>query len=174
VGVGLSFAGIYLVVAHANQQGATLFGNVLIVGALAAWTAYTIGSRVLLKNHSPMVVTGFTMIIGGALYLPLGFLSLANLDWRSISVLAWTGLIYSAALAFVVAYLIWYTGVQRLGNSRTSLYSNLVPIVAMTVAAIWLAEPLTVRKLLGAAAVLCGLALTRIELDPGGASGDSP
>jgi drug/metabolite transporter (DMT)-like permease len=174
VGAGLSFSGIYLVVAHASQYGATLLGDVLIAGALVAWTVYTIGSRVLLRRHSPLVVTGFTMIIGGSLYLPFGLRSLMQLQWTSISALAWVGLIYSAALAFVVAYLIWYTGVQRLGNSRTSLYSNLVPVVAMTVAAIWLAEPLTIRKLIGAVAVLGGLALTRIEAGSGSPPADNP
>ena len=62
--------------------------------------------------------------------------------------------------------MIWYTAVQRLGNSRTSLYSNVVPLVAMGVAALTIGEPLTVRKLLGAVAVLTGLALTRVELRP--------
>jgi drug/metabolite transporter (DMT)-like permease len=42
------------------------------------------------------------------------------------------------------------------------MYSNGVPIVAMIVAAIWLGEPLTSAKIIGAAAVLSGVALTRI------------
>ena len=77
--------------------------------------------------------------------------------------MAWIGMIYSSIFALVIAYLIWYTGVQRLGNSHTSLYSNVVPIIAMAIAALVLGEPLTARKITGAAAVLGGLALTRME-----------
>ena len=96
-------------------------------------------------------------------YLPLGIPSLLWLDWSRVSAMAWVGMVYSAVFALVVAYLIWYTAVQRIGNSRTSLYSNVVPLVAMTIAALTIAEPLTARKIAGAAAVLVGLALTRVE-----------
>ncbi len=41
------------------------------------------------------------------------------------------------------------------------MYSNLVPIVAMGVAAVWLGEALTVAKVIGATTVLGGVALTR-------------
>lgn len=162
-GVLLSFAGIYLVVSQEQGAGATRLGDLMIAGALLMWAAFTIGSRPLLSRHSPLVLTGFTMMIGAAGYLPLGIPSLVRLDWPAVSGMAWIGMIYSSVFALVVAYLIWYTGVQHLGNSHTSLYSNLVPIVAMAIAALVLGEPLTMRKMAGAAAVLAGLALTRVQ-----------
>jgi drug/metabolite transporter (DMT)-like permease len=162
-GVLLSFLGIYLVIAQHPGEGATRVGDLMIAAALVAWTAFTIGSRPLLSRHSPLALTGFTMIIGAAGYIPLGVPSLLRLDWSTVSVTAWVGMIYSSIFALVIAYLIWYTGVQRLGNSHTSLYSNVVPIIAMAIAAFVLGEPLTARKITGAAAVLGGLALTRME-----------
>jgi drug/metabolite transporter (DMT)-like permease len=162
-GVLISFVGIYIVVSQARQDGATLLGDLLVVGAVATWAAYTIGSRPLLSRYSPLVVTGFTMIVGAFGYLPLGVPSLRRLDWSAVSGMAWVGMVYSAVFALVVAYLIWYTAVQRIGNSRTSLYSNVVPLVAMTIAALTIGEPLTARKIAGAVAVLVGLALTRVE-----------
>jgi drug/metabolite transporter (DMT)-like permease len=75
----------------------------------------------------------------------------------------WIALLYSALFSLVIAYLIWYTAVQRVGSSRTSVYSNVTPIVAMLIAAIFLGEPITAAKVAGAAAVLGGVAITRIE-----------
>jgi drug/metabolite transporter (DMT)-like permease len=46
------------------------------------------------------------------------------------------------------------------------VYSNAIPIVAMLVAALWLGEPLTPVKLVGAAAVIGGVAFTRISGRP--------
>jgi drug/metabolite transporter (DMT)-like permease len=43
------------------------------------------------------------------------------------------------------------------------MYSNVTPLVAMGVAAMWLSEPITTRKLIGAAAVIAGLAVTKLE-----------
>ena len=64
--------------------------------------------------------------------------------------------------ALVVAYMIWYAAVQRIGSARTSVYSNTIPIFALAVAAIWLGEPLGAGKLVGAALVLAGVGLMRI------------
>ena len=49
-------------------------------------------------------------------------------------------MVASSLLALALAYMIWYTAVQRIGSARTAVYSNLTPIVAMIVAAIWLGE----------------------------------
>jgi drug/metabolite transporter (DMT)-like permease len=163
-GVALSLAGIYLVVGQANQRGASLTGDLLIVGAMLCWAAYTVGSRPLLERHSPLLVTGFSMVIGSALYAPLGLPALLGLEWAAVSGWAWLLLVYSAVFALVVAYLIWYTAVQRVGNTRTSIYSNVVPLVAIAVAAVVLDEPITARKIAGAAAILAGVVLTRLEL----------
>jgi drug/metabolite transporter (DMT)-like permease len=78
-------------------------------------------------------------------------------------VAGWLGLLYSAVFALVVSYLIWYTAVQRVGNSRTSIYSNVVPLVAISVAALVLGESIALRQILGAAAILGGVAVTRLE-----------
>ena len=80
-----------------------------------------------------------------------------------VSTAGWVGIIYSALFSLVAAYVIWYTAVQKLGGGRTSMYSNFVPMVAMTMAAIVLGEPLTATKLVGASAILSGVALTRLE-----------
>ena len=68
----------------------------------------------------------------------------------------------SAVLALNVAYLIWYTSVQRIGNVRTSAYSNFIPLVAMSVATVVLGESITAPKLAGAGAILAGVVITRI------------
>jgi len=52
---------------------------------------------------------------------------------------------------------------QRLGNTRTSVYSNMVPLVAMVVAWGWLGEDIGAMKLVGAGAIILGVALTKIQ-----------
>ena len=66
-------------------------------------------------------------------------------------------------------YTIWYVAVRQIGSARTAAYSNLIPVVAMASAVLFLGEPLEVRKVLGAAAVLAGVALRARGGDGGGA-----
>jgi drug/metabolite transporter (DMT)-like permease len=163
-GVGLSFVGVYLVVASGSGlDGAGLWGDLATMVAVWCWAWYTIGARSLLLRYSPLQVTTYSMMVGTVFFLPFGVPDLLRLDWAAVSPWAWVALVASGVLALSVSYLIWYTAVQRMGSARTSIYSNLVPVMAMVVAATWLNEPIGWAKLAGAALILAGLALTRIE-----------
>jgi drug/metabolite transporter (DMT)-like permease len=72
-------------------------------------------------------------------------------------------MLWSSTFCLVIAYVVWYTGVQRLGATRTSAYSNLTPIAAMAVAWLWLGETVTLGQGVGAAAILGGVFLTRLS-----------
>ena len=160
----LSAFGIYLVVGHgAAVIRASLGGDLMMLAAVLCWSAATVGSRPLLARHSPLVVTGYSMAIGSALYVPFAWVALRDLAWRDVSASAWWSIVFSAVFALCVAYMIWYTAVQRLGNTRTSVYSNMVPLVAMVVAWGWLGEHIGAMKIAGAGAIILGVALTKIQ-----------
>ena len=163
IGAAISAIGIYLVVGRgASFGGATLRGDLLVICSVACWVAFTLGAGSLIKRHSPLYVTGMTMVYGGVPYVVMALPQILRVPWDTVSAWTFAALVLSALLALNLAYVIWYMGVQRLGAARTSIYSNGVPIVAMAVAAVWLGEPLTWNKLLGAAAVLSGVLLTRL------------
>jgi drug/metabolite transporter (DMT)-like permease len=163
VGAAISALGIYLVVGQgASFGGAHLRGDLLVMCSVACWVTFTLGAGSLIQRHSPLYVTGMTMVYGGVPYVALALPQMLRVPWAEVSAWTLTALVLSALLALNLAYVIWYMGVQRLGAARTSIYSNGVPIVAMAVAALWLGEPLTWNKLVGAAAVLSGVLLTRL------------
>ena len=163
-GALISLSGIYLVVgASIGSPGATTVGNLLAVGAMACWAVYTVGAQPLLVKRSALTVTGYSMAAGSVIYVPIAWTGLRAMRWSVVPASAWVALVLSALLALFVAYMIWYTAVQAIGSTRTSMYSNVTPIAAMVVAAVWIGEPLTLRKMVGAAAVVAGLAVSRIE-----------
>jgi drug/metabolite transporter (DMT)-like permease len=167
LGAAVSLTGIYFVVGRgATFGGATSSGDLKIMVSVACWAAYTIGATRLISRHSPLYVTGMTMAIGGIPYVALTLSQFLAEDWSDVSMFTWASVVLSALLALNVAYLIWYTGVQRIGPARTSMYSNLVPIFAMGAAALWLREPIAQSKLLGAALVMSGVAFTRMGRKP--------
>jgi drug/metabolite transporter (DMT)-like permease len=166
-GAAVSVAGIYLIVGHAASfGGATRRGDLLVMASVACWAVYTIGAARLVARHSPLYVTGMTMTIGAMPYVVTMLPAIARVDWIALSPGTWASLVLSALLALCVSYLIWYAAVRRLGAARTAVYANGVPIVAMTVAALWLHEPMSGAKLAGAAAVLTGVFLTRFGRTP--------
>lgn len=162
-GAALSFSGIYTLVGPgAELSTATLTGDALIFGAMLCWSIYSVAAQPLLKRHSPLVVTGWAMTSGTLVYLAFAIVPLLHTNWASISTISWVLMTASALLALAFSYIVWYTAVQKIGSARTAIYSNLTPIVAMIVAAIWLGEQITRMQMLGATLILSGIALTRM------------
>ena len=161
-GVALGFAGLYFVVGHrADWSPASLAGDGMVIASMLFWATYSVAAQPLLKRYSPLAVTGTSFSIGAALYLLFTAPLLIKIDWPAISGSSWVLMFLSALLALNVSYVIWYTGLQKLGGTRTSMYSYLTPIVAMIVAALWLGEPVSGNQMIGAVAILTGLLITR-------------
>jgi drug/metabolite transporter (DMT)-like permease len=164
LGALLSLGGIYLVVGRGmSVSGSSLRGDLTMFAAVCCWAIYTMGSRPLMIRHSPVAVSGLSMAIGTAFYLPAVASHIRAVKWGAVSAGTWVAAVYSALFALCVSYTIWYAAVREIGSARTSAYSNIVPIVAMAAAVIFLGEPLDPRKVAGTAAVLVGVALTRVR-----------
>ena len=166
-GIVLSLAGIALVVfgdADAADRGASRFtGDVLILVGCLCWSLYTVLLKPYTERIEGIPLSAVTMV-GGALPLLLVSLpSLARTDWRAVTPGAWAAVAYSGLLALALAYLFWYRGVKTLGPTRTGMYSNLQPVIALTVAWATLGETPRLPQLAGAACILSGLVLTRLS-----------
>ena len=178
LGALLGFGGVYLIVrsgaggadpgaaagqAAARFAGAATAGNMLIVGAVVCWSLYTVLARGMLQRHSPLRVTALSMAAGTLLLIPPAIPACLRQDWRSVSGLTWAGLAYSFLFALVVSYVIWYRSVKQVGNLKTAVYSNLVPVFG-TLFGVWLLdERLTAGLGLGASCILAGIILTRLR-----------
>jgi drug/metabolite transporter (DMT)-like permease len=167
-GALLSVLGVGLVTgAGLRVQGANaLLGNLILLGACLTWAFYTVGARPIVERYGSLQATAWTMWVGTVGLIVAGAPALVRQRWSQVSTAAWGGLGYSALFAIGLAYLIWYRGVERIGNTRTAIFSNLTPVVAMAAAALILAERPGLGSLLGAALTLGGVAI--VHSDPRG------
>jgi drug/metabolite transporter (DMT)-like permease len=164
-GVLLSFLGVGLLVLGGDKglsaAVATIVGDLLVLGAAMMWGAYTTFSKPLLARYSPLKLTALTMVAGTSVLVLVSAPALVHQNWSAISITAWGGLFYSTSMAVAVAYVVWYTSVQRVGSARTAIYSSLTPVVAVMVAWIALGDRMTPLQIMGAVVVLAGVLLTR-------------
>ena len=115
----------------------------------------------LLSQMGPLALTSATMVAGAVPLLLIAMPEILATNLREISAASWGGLLYSTAMALVFGYLAWSRGLQLIGSARTSIYVNLIPVVATVTAWVWLDERLSPRQLAGAATVILGIALSR-------------
>ncbi len=165
-GVLLSVGGIGLVVwggARSVEFGsATVRGDLTMLAAAVAWSIYTVGAAPLVRRYGALRTTTAGMLVGTAALCLVSLPALVRQDWGSVSAGAWAGLAFSGALSIALAYILWYYGVQHLGSSRTAVYSNTVPLVALLVAWVTLGETPTWLQVTGTAAILGGVLLARV------------
>jgi drug/metabolite transporter (DMT)-like permease len=164
LGVAVSMGGIALVVlggAAGDAPGGSVAGDLLALCAVGCWVAYTMLLRPYTDRVAPVTLSALTMT-GGAIPLALVAMpELSRVPWGAMSASAWTALLYSSVLAIAFGYLAWYRGIRVLGPTRTAMYSNLQPIVALAVGALLMHEPPTIWQVLGAAGTMAGLLLVR-------------
>jgi len=164
-GILLSFVGTLLLIAggqgELSLRRETLLGDLLILLAAMMWAAYTLGGKSLLGRYSPLKLNALTMIPGTLLLALISAPALAGQDWGAVSAGQWGAWAYSTTFAVVVAYVLWYTSVQRVGGARTAVYSNLTPVVATVASWLLMGERLAPLQILGAAVVIAGILLAR-------------
>ena len=161
----LSFIGIFLIVQGAGRTltmtDQSWIGDLLILTGTICWSTYTVLSKPLLQRYTPLKLTTLTMVMGTPLLVLVSIPSLKEQNWGSVSLQGWLCLIYSFCFAVAIGFVIWYTGVSRIGTTRTALYENLITVIAVAVAWLFLSERMTLLQVLGAVLVLTGLYLAR-------------
>ena len=167
VGISLSIFGVALIVlgratSGANTQGGSLAGDLLVLCGTVCWAVYTIFLIPYTKRVSGWWATALSVIGGSAVLLAVGGSAIASVTWSEIPRPAWAAILYSGLGALVFAYFLWYYGIRVLGPTRTAIYGNLQPLIALLAAWIALHEVPTAWQIVGAATIISGVLLTRV------------
>jgi drug/metabolite transporter (DMT)-like permease len=164
VGIALSVSGIGFVMsgtASAQVGDASLAGDAFILAAAAVWATYTVLLKPYTHHVDGVQMSALTMIGGAIPLCVVAAPAIGRTPWTALPLSAWLAIGYSGVFALVIAYLIWYRGIKLIGPTRTSMYSNLQPVIAVLVAWAALGEVPTLAQGFGAAGVMAGLLLTR-------------
>lgn len=163
-GIALAFGGLFALIFAGGRlriDARTLAGDGLTLLCSICWASYTVFSRPFLTRMSPLRLTAVTLLLGVP---PLALVSLPQLlaqPWHRVSWPVWGALAFSSIFAIALGYVVWYRSVQRVGGTRTAVYSNLIPVVALISAWVLLGERLSLPQIAGAAVVLAGVWIAR-------------
>jgi drug/metabolite transporter (DMT)-like permease len=165
-GILLSFCGIIFIVFGARNFQAsnsrTMLGDLFVVLASLMWSIYTTFSRKIVNEYSWQHYIVYTLLFGTIFLVPFSLPYFFKQDWSVIGIYDWGAVLYSALLALVFGYSVWYYSVRRIGSTRTAVYGNLTPVAGVSVGMIFLGDRLTWLQWIGALVILTGLILIRL------------
>lgn len=151
--VGLGFAGLALVVLEAGRgSGGSALGDAIGILAPLAWAVYMVAFHNESRSVSALSLTGWTMLVGGLLLLPIGAVMTVRdgSDWGP----ALLPLAYTTLLSSAFAFTAYSWVLPRLGVARTVLYTYFQPLIGALMGAAFLREPFRGGQVLGAVAIL--------------------
>ena len=158
LGIAISFVGVVIVVLLGGSGGianeSVAVGDLLILGAILAWTAYVIISR---RIQAPPI-TATTVQVGMSAVMLAPVMAIVGIQ-ATPSAEGWWGLAIIIVFPSALAYLLWNVAVTQLGPSRTGVFLNLLPVFTAIIA-VALGDVLTVWQVIGGLIVLVGVYLT--------------
>jgi len=157
--IALACAGVAAVVVAPAQAAAgsgSAVGNLLVLAAVGCEALFLLLNKRLRAPLSPLAQSTAMSALG--LLMTLGP-AIAEHAWTApVDAAALLGVLYYALVPTVGGYLLWYAGAERVSAGRAALYTAVLPVSALVLAALVLHEPIGARQLAGAACVLAAIA----------------
>jgi drug/metabolite transporter (DMT)-like permease len=161
-GVVLGFVGVAVFLRVWDAVAAARPGDLLSLGAAAAFGAYGVVNQPLSARYSSRTVMGYGLGIGGTLVALVSLPAMIHQDWSAVGGTSWLILVFAAVGPVYVAYALWNWAIHRRGVARTVVYGFLVPVVAWLLALIALHERVRPEQVAGALLVVAGLVVSRL------------
>jgi drug/metabolite transporter (DMT)-like permease len=162
VAATLAFGGAALVaLGSGGGFSGQLWGDLLGLVASATWAWYTVAVSPLLQRYSTLRISSLAFAMGTVPLVLVGSQQLLNQDYGSVGARVWLSLAFAIVGPLVVANLLWFGAISRVGPSRASVFANLQPFLAAFFSVLILSESMTRLQVAGGITIAAGILLSR-------------
>lgn len=158
-GMALSSTGVALIFGRDAGGGASLLGDSLMLGAVAAWVWYTFLAESLVHRYPNLLLTYHIMLVGTLTLLPGAALELLFTPFPWPSAAAWAGVAFLGIFCSALGYHFWNQAIPVLGVTASNNLLYGLPLVGVITGVLALGEPLTPAISAGAVLILGGVLL---------------
>ncbi len=136
-----------------------VMGNLLEVLAMASACGNIILIRKISHRYNTWSLTGMQVLAGTLFFLPgvQNFLSAGPSIWNFKIICL---LLYLGAFVSLVAFGLYNYGISRTSASKSAIFINLIPVVAILLGWVFLSETLNLKQSIAAIAVITGVFLS--------------
>lgn len=153
------------------KSPAAMVGNLLVLGAVVCEAMFILLNKRLRVPVRPLALSTLMTAFGLLLSLVPALFERA---WEHpLPTAALAGVAYYALVPTVLGFVLWFAGSARLKGAEAALFTALLPVSALILAALWLGESISLAQIGGAACVLGAVALASLD-GRGGKRPESP
>jgi drug/metabolite transporter (DMT)-like permease len=160
IGLVLGFGGVTLIVGDRLGGDLALWGVLACLGGVSALATATLVVRHGALGSGLWMIVGLQMLVGSLTLAPLALWLEAGaaVTWTTPLVLAF---LYTTLVPGLLATLVWFALIQRIGAARASAYHFLNPAFGVAIAWLLLGEPLGAFDVAGVLVVALGILLVQ-------------
>ncbi len=156
-GIVLSFVGVALIVLRSESVGSAPLGYVYMGGAALSWVVYSFMTRPLSGRYPMLAVTFWQMVTGALGCIP--FAIVEHQVWSGLSAVALLNAAYLGVFGSAIGYWLYVIALDHLGPGASSVFINLIPVVAVVASFVLLGERLGLMQLVGGVLAIVGVYL---------------
>jgi drug/metabolite transporter (DMT)-like permease len=159
-GTLIAFSGIVIFLADKFAAGLSRagLGDLTLLVAGAAFSAYTVLARPLADRYGPLIVLSYTLLFSMPIMLAATYPYMAELRLAAFGPAIWAGLFWALVVCSFLGWMLWAWVNSVRGVARSAPFMYLMPPVAGVMAWLTLGETFTWLKLAGAAITMAGVA----------------
>lgn len=155
IGLVIGFAGVAIIMIARLNGGLDMLGILYCLVGVTSLAAATLSVRAAASKGNVLMVVGLQMLVGSAaLLVPALILEEQVINWNFSLAAA---LSYTIIVPGLMATVIWFLLVERIGATRASTYHFLNPFLGVGIAAVILGETLTLQDIIGVVVVMAGI-----------------
>jgi len=163
----LGMGGVALIVGGGSDGSfghSLLPGDGLALGAALCSSGAILPIRRLMQRYSASRIFTYQALVGGALMFPFALPALASQDYAKVTLEGWGALAYAVVLSGVVANLLYFREIDKIGPSRAAMFGYLPVFLGVVFAVVLLGERVTLLQLAGGLVVIGSVALNRSRI----------
>ena len=145
-----------------------ILGNTIILAATITWALFVLFSKRNFGHFSPLLITLHGGLVAAATYPILAYFengfSLPRLMPLFSNQTVFWGVFYMAFISYILAYILYVYGLNKIEISEASLFTYLQPLIATPLAVIFLHEDITLSFAIGALLIFAGVVLSEWKL----------
>lgn len=159
----LSFIGVGLVmnIMNGSLSPDAKLGCFIMFGAVVCWVMFNILVKPLYQQYSRLEITTYQMVFGCLCLLPFAIANPPSIQAFEPIIIG--SILFLAVGCSALGYFLYVSALQTLSITATTLFINLIPVVAVASSAFMLNDCLNTNQIIGGLLIIGSVCFSAIE-----------
>ncbi|MDK2942462.1 MAG: hypothetical protein PWP56_1975 [Acetobacterium sp.] len=161
IGLALVIVGLLCINLYTYfKEGAldsSVLGNFLILIAVIGEGLFSVLSKIKCIPMSPVYRTTLVAAMAFICLLPFAIHDAWDFPFAKMSLQTILCICYYGVFVSFISYVLWFQGIEKVTASNAAIFTSVVPVSSIILAAILLNEKIQLSHLLGMSLIVCGI-----------------